>query len=138
MRVIKKGFYIILFSVLFSGCLLFQNYYSDGEVIPPLSKEIIVEVYSGSISIVYEDTDTGSKNVKHFKQEIPLTKKGKTIYLQEGKGCKIGIRGNHTVVISVSTIEPEASFRVKFKSEVTDYIITNAEVLGKYLYFSNQ
>lgn len=138
----KNSLFVYVFfliSFLFFTCtsLDSESAGNNGVIARPLNKSITIQVLSGSIEIVFSDTDIGEQSIKAVKKELPSTNK-KNVFLNEANNqYKYLLLGNHNVVFGVTTIDSEATFSITFGKETTTYTVKNTDPLGKSIYFQN-
>lgn len=136
----KKVLHIcLLFCILlFSSCIAIPGYVNDnGNITAPYSKEIVIEVVSGELTIIPAETSKGRQNINLTKSDSLRTQKKDTVYLHETQSYTYSLEGNHSLTLAFRTISDEAAFKITYKNKTTEYIIHNTDLCDKFVYIEN-
>lgn len=128
----------LFFIFLFSSCIAVPGYVDDnGNITAPYSEEIIIEAFSGSLTIIPTETSKGRQNINPAKSDLSKTKKADTIYLQENKTYSYSLEGNHSITFAFRTISEEATFKITYRHKTEEYIIHSVDLCDKFVYIEN-
>ena len=136
----KKKFthLFIIFIFLFTSCFTIPGYVDkDGNITPQYIKEIKIEVIKGNVSIIPFETSKGILNKNPTKSELVKSQKKDNLFLKEGNQYFYTLEGNHSLVISLRTLDEDAIIAITYKNKRNEYTIHNSDLLDKLLYFEN-
>lgn len=134
----KYTYLFIIFISLFTSCLAIPGYVDkDGNITPQYIKEIKIEAVKGNVSIIPFETSKGILNKNPTKSSPVKSQKKDNVFLKEGNQYFCTLEGNHSLVISLRTLDEDAIIAITYKNKRNEYTIHNSDLLDKLLYFEN-
>ena len=128
----------IIFIFLFTSCFTIPGYVDkDGNITPQYIKEIKIEVIKGNVSIIPFETSKGILNINPTKSELVKSQKKDNLFLKEGNQYFCALEGNHSLVVSLRTLDEEAIIAITYRKKTNEYTIHNSDLGDKLVYIDN-
>lgn len=129
---------VFLLLFLFSSCIAVPGYVDkNGNITAPYSSEIVIETITGALTIISEEASKGIQNVNPVKSDLLRTQKNDPVYLPENNTYSYYLEGNHSIVFAFRTLNDEATFKIKYKNKIQEYIIHRSDISDKLVYIEN-
>lgn len=128
----------IIFIFLFTSCFTIPGYVDkDGNITPSYLKQIKIEAVKGNVFIIPFETSKGIINKNPTKSSPVKSQKKDSIFLKEGNQYFCALEGNHSLVVSLRTLDEEAIIAITYRKKTNEYTIHNSDLGDKLVYIDN-